>query len=92
MRDGPRRQFLACAGRAGDERGEIAHARVQRAPVAAHVVREDGLPHRGAQPGGGHRTADDVVEDLFEGALDLAEAGEGVDRLVMAGKRDCSGK
>ena len=82
LRDGARHQFLAGAGRAGDQRGEFAHARVERAAVAPHIVREDGLPDGGAQARRGHGTADDVAEDLLEGALDLAEAGEGVARIV----------
>ena len=52
--DGARREFLAGAGRAGDQGRELAHARVERAPVAAHVVGEDRLPDRGAQARRGH--------------------------------------
>ena len=86
LRNGARHQFLAGAGRAGDERGELAHARVQRAPVAADIVREDGLPDGGAQPRGRHRAADDIAEDLLESALDLAEACERVAGLVARRK------
>ena len=82
LRDGARHQLLSGAGRAGDQRRELAHARVQRAPVAPHIVREDGLPDGRPQPRRRHGTADDVAEDLLEGPLDLAEAGEGVARVV----------
>src|SRR5204863_9403241 len=78
MRDGSGGQLLASAARAGDECREVAHALIERATVAAHVVREYRLPDGGAQPGGGERAADDVGEDAIEGALDLAKAGEGV--------------
>ena len=86
MCDGARRHLFTGARRSRDQRGEIAHARVQRAAVAAHVVREDRLPDGGAQPRRGHGAADDVAKDLLEGALDLAEAGEGVDRIVTGGQ------
>ena len=46
-----------------------------------------GLPDGRAQPRGGQRSADDVAKNLLEGALDLAEAGEGVARVVTRGKR-----
>ena len=64
----------------------VAHARIQGAAVAADVVREDGLPDGGAQAGGRHGAADHVAEYLLEGALDLAEAGEGVTRIVAGGE------
>ena len=86
LRDGARDQFLAGAGWAGDERGELAHARVERAAVAADIVGEDGLPDGGAQARGRHGAADDVAEYLLEGALDLAEAGEGVAGIVAGGE------
>ncbi len=43
---------------------------------------EDALPDAGAQSRGRQRTADDIAQDLIEGPLDLAEAGEGVARIV----------
>ena len=69
--DGPGDQLLAGAGGAGDERGHVAHAVVEHPAVAAQVVGEDRLPDRRPQPGGGHRPAHDVVEDVVERPADL---------------------
>src|ERR1017187_3292054 len=40
----------------------------------------------GAGAAGRHGAADDVAEHLLEGALDLAEAGEGVAGIVTGGQ------
>ena len=64
----------------------LAHARVQRAPVAAHVVREDRLPDRCPQARRRHGAADHVAKHLLERALDLPVAGERVARIVAGGE------
>ena len=74
--DGAGDEFLAGAGGSRDEGGEVVHALVEGAPVAAHVVGEDGLPDGGAEAGGGHGASDDVEEDVVERALDLVKARE----------------
>ncbi len=86
--DGARGEFLAGAGGTGDQRGEFAHPRVKSAPVAAHIVREDGLPDRAAKAGGRERAADDVPKGDVEGALDLPETGEGVPRIAFRRETD----
>ena len=86
MRNGARHQLFPGARRARNKRREIAHARVKRATVAAHVVRKNGLPDCGSQPRRRHRAADNVAEDLLEGALDLAKARESVCWVVSSGK------
>src|SRR5579871_495449 len=88
FRNGARHQFLSGARGARDQRGKFAHARVERAPVAAHVVSEDRLPDGGTQPRGRHRAADDIAEYLLERALDLPETGEGMARIVAGGEMD----
>ena len=74
-------QLLAGPGRSGHERRDVVHPTVERAPVAAHVVREDRLPHVPPQLRGGPGRADDVAEDEVERAADLEEAGEQVRRV-----------
>src|SRR5581483_10787791 len=87
-RNRARGQLFPRSRRSRDQRGEIAHACVERTPITAHVVGENRLPYRSAQTSGGKRAADDVAKDLFESALDLAKAGERVSRLVPRRKRD----
>ena len=70
------------------EGGELAHAGIEGAAVAPHIVGENGLPDGSAKAGGGHGAADDVLKDPLEGALDLPEAGEGVARVVSGGEAD----
>src|SRR5262249_35508798 len=81
-----RDQFLACAGRTGDQGGELAHLRVKRPAIAAHVVREDRLPDAGAQTCCRHRVPDDVVVDVVERSLNLPVTGEDMRGLQCAGK------
>src|ERR1035441_7371090 len=52
----------------------------------AHIVREDGLPHRSAQSRRRQRTADDVPEGNVERALDLPETRERVPRIPFVGE------
>ena len=63
-----------------DERG-TAHARIHGPAVTPHIMREHGLPDGRAQTGGGHRIANNAVEDVAEGAHKLAEAREHVMRI-----------
>src|ERR1019366_6559123 len=86
FRDAPRHQFLARPRGSRNQRRELAHARVQSAPVAPHVVREDGLPHRPAQSRRRQRTADDVPEGDVERPLDLPETRERVPRIPFVGE------
>ena len=79
--DRPGHQLLAGPGRSGHERGDVVHPTVERAPVAAHVVREYRLPHVPPQLRGGPGRADDVAEDEVERAADLEEASQQVRRV-----------
>ena len=79
--DGPGDELLAGARRAGDEGGDVAHPRVEGAPVAPPVAREDRLPDGRAEPPRRPRLAEDVRVDVVEGAPDLVEAGEDVGGL-----------
>src|SRR5437667_3750970 len=74
--DGAGDQFLAGAGGADDEGGEVAHMIEEDAEIAAKVGGENGIPDGRAELGSGHGAADDVAEDEVEGAADLEEAGE----------------
>ena len=68
--------------RADDERRHVGHAIPQGAPIAAHVVREDRLPHRRAQASHRHRAADHVPENVMERATNLEQRREQMRRLV----------
>ena len=87
-RDGPGHQFLARARGSGHQRGDIVHPAEERALVASHVVREDRLPHGGAQVGRGTRPADKMTVDEVEGAADLVETGKQVRGVPAARQAD----
>ena len=80
--DRPRDELLAGARGAGDERRDVAHPRVEGAPVAAPVAREDRLPDGRAEAPRRPRLAEDVRVDVVEGAADLVVAREDVGGLL----------
>ena len=79
--DRARDELLAGPRRSRDKGRDVVHPVVERAPVPPHVVGEDRLPDRGAQPGRGRGGAHDVTVDQMEGAPDLVEAGKQVRRV-----------
>ena len=85
--DRARHELLAGAGRPTDQRGDVAHPLVERAAIATHVAREDGLPDGGAQPDDRRRVADDVADDVVERPADLEEARQQVRHVPVGHER-----
>ena len=85
--DRVRHQFLARARRPADERGDVAQPLIERAPIAPHVAREDGLPDGGAQSDDRRRVTNDVAEDVVERPADLEVAGQQVGHVAIGQQR-----